>query len=192
MNVRDEGGHLMRLYDILHKLDWASIEEAVLRLYPKERRHIRAHKHAYDCLMSLRPLKSRMRIHVEMRRDKGERRARGHVFGKDGTPFKKPDEQDKCEWTDREEHWGLEFVDWRRWLGMEIAPEIEAVFSGADIAAHVLWEMTFWGYDPQAIRAKEKEIFSDQTEFLGPEESERISREFVAGTLTDDKGQDDE
>jgi len=54
--------------------------------------------------------------------------------------------------------WAIEFNPWEEWLGMEIiAPETP--MSNEELAAHIVWEMTFCGFTNDDVKAKNKEIF---------------------------------
>mgnify|MGYP000861809187 FL=1 len=50
--------------------------------------------------------------------------------------------------------YGIEFVPWEEWLGMGISKETLDTFDENEIIAHVLWEMTFIGYEQEEIQAE--------------------------------------
>lgn len=48
--------------------------------------------------------------------------------------------------------YALEFEEWEKWLGMDLAPETTLNFSDLEIIAHCLYEMTFIGYNEEEIK----------------------------------------
>jgi len=150
----------MRLYELMHRLDWQAIQEALLRLYPKEKKHLHKHAGAHARLMALQPSESgtdRTRLCIEMRRDQFDGKVRADVCGKDGTLWRESDPDRSPapgESSDEERHWALDFLAWETVLAMELDRDTLARLSEADIVARILYEITFWGYDPEVIEAK--------------------------------------
>ena len=54
--------------------------------------------------------------------------------------------------------YGIEFVPWNEWLGMDIEPETEKNYTHSDIVAHCLWEMTFMGKNEAEIALRLAEL----------------------------------
>jgi len=52
-------------------------------------------------------------------------------------------EKDKNSMTDS---YAIEFVEWKKWLGMDLENETMNNFNELEIIAHCLYEMTFYGY----------------------------------------------
>jgi len=64
---------------------------------------------------------------------------------------------DVCFYDDHEdEHYALDFMDWGEIIDCEvIAPK---KFNQTTIVAHVLWEITFWGFNREKITEEKKEL----------------------------------
>jgi hypothetical protein len=82
------------------------------------------------------------------------------VSGKNGTLKKEENPEifkdDKI--GNQEVSYGIEFVDWEEWLGMDIDPGSISNYSETDIIAHCLWEMTFYGYTQEAIKKQSAQL----------------------------------
>ena len=64
---------------------------------------------------------------------------------------------DVCFYDDKQdEHYSLDFMDWGEIIDCEvIAPK---KFNQTTIVAHVLWEITFWGFNREKITEERKEL----------------------------------
>ena len=64
---------------------------------------------------------------------------------------------DVCFFDDKQdEHYGLDFMDWGEIIDCEVvAPK---KFNQTTIVAHVLWEITFWGFSREKITKERKEL----------------------------------
>ena len=55
-----------------------------------------------------------------------------------------------------DEHYALDFVDWGEIIECEVvAPK---KFNQTTIVAHILWEITFWGYSREKITEQKKDL----------------------------------
>ncbi|TAF59026.1 MAG: hypothetical protein EAZ58_14070, partial [Flavobacterium sp.] len=54
--------------------------------------------------------------------------------------------------------YAIEFLEWDKWLGMDLAPNTIKNFSDLEVIAHCLFEMTFIDYDEDAIQDQLKSI----------------------------------
>ena len=60
----------------------------------------------------------------------------------------------------------LDFQPWEVWLGMEIAPDTLQRYSRAEVVAHCIHEMTFYGFEPDRTAEAGAEVLrrmEDQT-----------------------------
>jgi hypothetical protein len=64
---------------------------------------------------------------------------------------------DVCFYDDNEdEHYGLDFMDWGEIIDCQVvAPK---AFNQTTIVAHILWEITFWGFSRKKITEERKEL----------------------------------
>lgn len=73
--------------------------------------------------------------------------------------IKNEDEEviDVCFYDEIEdEHYALDFVDWGEIIECEVvAPK---KFNQTTIVAHILWEITFWGYSREKITEQKKDL----------------------------------
>lgn len=54
-------------------------------------------------------------------------------------------------------HYALEMTSWNEWLNFNILDKCIEVYGGADIVAHSLHEMTFFGYSSKTVKERVKE-----------------------------------
>lgn len=143
----------MKLYDLLKDTTWQEVNKNLLFYCTKE--NIPIYKDVYEHFITLTPTNtpfSDIIINIEFI----EEEQVYDVFGtREGDDFK----------------YSLSLSLWSEWLDYELDKNILNNFSNAEIIAHCLWEMTFYGFT-------EKEIISKRNEML--EMSKRIeNREFV-------------
>jgi len=145
----------MVLKELLHKHNWPDIRSALVRLYPDQKGSIIAYKKVFRMLRAMQPTETKMRIVIENIFDECEGKYYASVSGKNGT-LRKEEEPEIFKDDSEEMSWGLDFTDWGEWLGMEIDSGTLASYSGLDIIAHCLWEMTWWGFTPEKVEAESR------------------------------------
>ena len=153
----------MKLAELVCNCDWANIRSAILRLYPDDRKNMAGFESIFGRLQTLTPVITEMRIVLEEVFDDGENERYTHVCGKDGTLKKEenPEGFKDDEIGNQEMSYGIEFVEWEEWIGMDIDQESLSKYSAADILVHCLWEMTFYGYTQEAIQKQAKQLKED-------------------------------
>jgi len=136
----------MKLNEIIKSNNWLSVELTLLRLYPDQEKMVEDYRNVFEKLKFLEPEEYDMSIVLTEydcdSDDDSEVRTYVDVSGR-----KK--EEDPNSITDS---YAIEFVEWERWLGMDLAPETTKDFSDLEIIAHCLYEMTFIGYDEKEIK----------------------------------------
>jgi len=55
--------------------------------------------------------------------------------------------------------WSLSLTPWAEWLGLEVSKETLNKYTEGEIMAHILWEMTFYGFDSKSVESQRAEIF---------------------------------
>jgi len=68
---------------------------------------------------------------------------------------------------DDENHYALEMTSWNEWLNFNVLDKSIEVYGAADVAAHALNEMTFFGYSSKTVDEKveeEKHILNECNE----------------------------
>ena len=147
----------MKLNDIIKSYNWLSVELTLLRLYPDQETMVDDYRNVFEKLKFLEPEDYNMSI-VLTENDcdsdvESEERTYVDVSGR-----KK--EKDPNSITDS---YAIEFVEWKKWLGMDLAPETTKKFSDLEIIAHCLYEMTFIGYNEKEIK-KQVNAINDRVE----------------------------
>jgi len=136
----------MKLNDIIKSYNWLSIELTLLRLYPDQETMVDDYRNVFEKLKFLEPEEYDMSIVLtEYDSDSDdESDARTYV---DVSGRKK--EKDPNTMSDS---YAIEFVEWEKWLGMDLAPETTKRFSDLEIIAHCIYEMTFMSYNEEEIK----------------------------------------
>lgn len=169
----------MTLIDLIKSMNWLSIENALQKLYPDFEKSMLGFKKVFENLKTLEPTENEMYIIIteqeELRVDEDEPiEFYTDVYGR------KPDD---------DERYGLSFTKWENWLGMELAPESIEHYSKSEIIAHILYEISFFGFDQETIQEEWASIqkTADEYENMTPEEREKhtISHEDLMKELNE-------
>ncbi len=129
----------MKLIELVNQVDWNEIASRITELYPDQVKSLDGFKKVYCLLPSLVPVKSELTIKVETIKDDLEGVEYVHVCGFYAN-------SDKPELT-----YSLMVYKWVEWIGMEVSEESLQNFEPLDSLCHILWEMTFVGYDEDKI-----------------------------------------
>ena len=147
----------MKLVDLVRVYSWPEVEATLLELYPEEQPSLTGYKQVYEELQKLSPVPSETSISVEAVETETDKYI-------DVTGY---NQQELAEvGQEKSTRWGLAFAPWQEWLAMEIIPETVANFSGIEVLAHCLWEMTFHGFDQAEIRKVIEDIDRVRNEAL--------------------------
>ena len=139
----------MDLKELLKTTPWQDIAIALVTAYPNQRKLLEGYQIVFETLKLMAPKDSDLTLHVVY--DDSDSEDGGHdVYG---TKSDKPDER-----------WGLLFVSWAEWLGMELAPETLSTYSYSQIVALCLFEMTFFGFTEYLREEKNKELMKTADE----------------------------
>jgi hypothetical protein len=137
-----------RLADLLRNVDEAEVLRELASSYPKEAVSVAGYSKVLDQLRGLEPASTGMTIVVSLRPpDEDIDHAWWDVSGDDGAVTS----------------WALDFHPWAEWLGMPFRVE-GGELSDAQIAARVLWEMTFHGFDNDAVQDAWRKIDAHKVE----------------------------
>lgn len=155
----------MKLSDLIKKNNWLSIELVLLHLYPDQIEIIDQYRIVFECLLKLEPEENEMRILITKHdSDPGEETTSYFdVSGQNGT-------KDEGGYLIS---YALEFTDWKKWLGMDLAGETIHNFSEIEIIAHCLYEMTFMGYDEKEIQEEWSSINNEVQDFKSLSEDDK-------------------
>lgn len=140
----------MKLQKLIITTPWEDIKSSILKYYPDQEKSIGGYETIYWKLTSLEPSeeKADMVIHVTKisyeENTKTEIDPWYDVHGINGTM----NEYD----PEIEQTYALEFSKWEEWAGMTIDYMTMEQFSNEDIVAFCMYEMTFFGFEQEAIQ----------------------------------------
>lgn len=147
----------MKLNEIIKSYNWLSVELIVSRLYPDQEKIVEEYRNVFEKLKLLEPEEYDMSIVLTENDcdsdDECEVRTYVDVSGR-----KK--EKDPNSITDS---YAIEFVEWAKWLGMDLAPETTNNFTDLEIIAHCIYEMTFVAFNENEIK-EQFETINDRVE----------------------------
>lgn len=139
----------MTLNELLKATPWQDIAITLVTAYPNQRKLLEGYQIVFETLKLMAPKDSDLTLHVVY--DDSDSEDSGHdVYG---IKADKPDER-----------WGLLFVSWAEWLGMELAPETISTCTSGQIAALCLFEMTFFGFIEDVREEKNQELMKTAEE----------------------------
>jgi len=135
----------MMVKDIIMKHKWEEVQPLCLKHYPSDyAKSISGFENVFYDLQKKEATFSR------------EKRILKIDFVDDGkdsyhhTDFRKDDIE-----------YGLDFLPWDEVLGMTIHKETLEKYTEAEIICHVIWEITFYGFSEEAIKAEGETILQD-------------------------------
>ncbi|SMB96153.1 hypothetical protein SAMN00808754_1412 [Thermanaeromonas toyohensis ToBE] len=159
---------MLTVQDLFNRVSWSDVATQLVKLYPDQEENLPGYEKVFQQVRSCVPLPNDdgTVVHVELREeDDGERWY--DVYGR-----KPRDDQG----------YALELCLFREWAGFYVDPELIERMPLPEIAAHVLWEMTFCGYSEEEILAHRREIEERMREYQEhPERAVPLSE--VLGTL---------
>ena len=141
----------MKFHDLIHTHPWEEICAAIVRLYPDHESELEGYYQVFKKLKNLKPSSSKYRLHIEL--VYSEHAGEFHVEVKRLAP------SDDGSSTSP---FAIEITPWAEWLGMELDEYTLKGFSEFDIAAHCLYEMTFFGFTQEDIRTAADEISNQE------------------------------
>lgn len=134
----------MKLKELINSNHWLSVELTLLQIYPDQKEINDKYKKVFEKLLWLEAEdydmsivltechsedESEGSIYVEVTGIKSERKENAITVGH-----------------------ALDFVEWKYWLGMDLAPETINNFTDLEIIAHCLYEMTFFSFEESEIK----------------------------------------
>jgi len=152
----------MKFKELLEDVTWSEIKESLIKLYEVTPHNLEDYMSVVQNLTTMNSKESDMRICVEwVPPDEFNENGYWTVHGRNGKLHKDTEDAELFpnadeEFLNSEVNWALEFNKWCEFLGMEIDTETSnnIELSRADIVAHILYEMTFIGYEEEEIQDK--------------------------------------
>lgn len=158
----------MKLNDLIKSYNWLSVELTLLQLYPDQDKMVDEYRNVYKKLKITEPADydELEIILIEYEDDS--------AFENDEETY--IDVSGRNKMSDPNEiiySYALEFLEWDKWLGMDLATETIEKFSDLEIIAHCLYEMTFVDYDEEAIQQQFKSLNDAVEEYKNLSEKEQ-------------------
>lgn len=129
------------LKDIVRACIFKNVKNALLMLYPDQRRNINGYKNVFETLIHMRPECNKEGMVIDIKR---VGRGKNAYFSVSGICLK----------NNIQQSYALEYTPWSKWLGYEVAKNVLKKMAKEEIIAQCLWEMTFMGFTQNKIRRK--------------------------------------
>ena len=125
--------------DIVRLCSFKKVKDALLKLYPDQKKLIKGYKYVFKTLNLMRPGHSKEEMVIDIKR---VGRGKNAYFDVSGV----------CTEKGIKQSYGIEYTPWSKWLGCEVDRKVLRKMPREEIAAHCLWEMTFAGFTQDKIR----------------------------------------
>jgi hypothetical protein len=177
----------MKLYDLIKSNNWLSVELTLLKLYPDQDKMLDEYRNVYDKLKITDPADYDELEIILTEYDcdpnfESEKETYVDVSGQKKIPYSNAITNG----------YAIEFLEWDKWLGMDLAVKTIKNFSDLEIIAHCLYEMTFIDYQEEAIQEQLKSLNDTVEEYkkLTQEEKKQktISLDELKRRLDEKKG----
>ena len=140
----------VRLFELIKEVEFNSVFTHIYNWYVSQRNCSKSYYYVFNRLLSMTPKKHNLDdlfidVSIFIEGDKEFPDVSGvNIINK----------QDK-------KKYGLEYIRWNDWISMFITKDI---YTKEEIVAACLYEMTFYGFDEDTIKASEEELFESVKE----------------------------
>jgi hypothetical protein len=155
--------------DKVKACNFRNVKEALLRLYPDQKKNIKGYRYVFQTLRLMKPRYNKEGMIIDIRK---VGRGRNAYFSVSGV----------CREKGIKQSFGIEYMPWSKWLGCEINKQILKKMTKDEIVAHCLWEMTFMGFTQNKIR-RELNVLKRQVRDIKDGKVKTISFEEVMQKL---------
>ena len=161
----------MTYKQLLQTTNWPSIAGLFPELYPEAEIDMKEYETVFGKLQLMDAEETDISIVISRERDEDDEYI--EVSGLYNNP------------KNEEEHYSqaIGFATWRKWLGMDISAESLADFSELEIIVHCLYEMTYVGFDEEAIQEVSKRLEGDREDYESMSEEEKETRFVSAASI---------
>ena len=158
----------MKLSELIKSYNWLSVELTLLKLYPDQNQMLDEYRKVYEKLKVTEPADydELEIILTEYDSDpdfESDKETYVDVLG----------QKKNSDPNDISNSYAIEFLEWDKWLGMDLALETTKNFSDLEIIAHCLYEMTFIDYDEDVIQQQLKSLTDTVEEYKKLTDEER-------------------
>ncbi len=138
----------MILQTLFQRHTWDDVLPVLINLYPDQKRNSEKYEKVWKQLQTLFPEPaSKMTLVFQNKYDEIEQESYTDVFCKK-----------------ENQKYAFDFCPWEELLGMGISEHTLETYSGIEILAHCLWEMTWHGFDQESIQERENEMSDGRDE----------------------------
>lgn len=127
------------LYQLFHEVKWDDVKEVLIKHYPDYESSIKGFELAFHEILEMKPKENKYGYYVVVDKVVEEAGEWYDVYGK------KPNDV---------QTWALSFYAWDEWLGMYVDKDSLLSMTKEEYIAHVLWEMTYYGFDSQTVNER--------------------------------------
>lgn len=145
----------VRLSELIKEVEFNSVFTHIYNWYVSQRKCSKSYYYVFNRLLSMTPKKHNLDdlfidVSIFIEGDKEFPDVSGvNIINK----------QDK-------KKYGLEYIRWNDWISMFITKETLSIYTKEEIVAACLYEMTFYGFDEDTIKASEEELFETVKEVV--------------------------
>jgi len=157
----------MKFKDLIDSNNWLSVKLILTELYPDQEKMLNEYENVFQLLKLLQPVDSDMSIVLTEREDDFDDENEPSTYI-DVSGIKKQKEENSIA-----DSYALEFVEWKKWLGMDFVSETTDNFTELEIIAHCLYEMTFISFDENEIKQQLETLDQQVEEYKNMTEEER-------------------
>lgn len=158
----------MKLSELIKSYNWLSVELTLLKLYPDHNQMLDEYRKVYEKLKVTEPADYDELEIILTEYDSDP------DFDSDKETYVDVLGQKKnSDPNDISNSYAIEFLEWDKWLGMDLALQTTKNFSDLEIIAHCLYEMTFIDYDEDVIQQQLKSLTDTVEEYKKLTDEER-------------------
>lgn len=157
--------------DIVRSCTFKKVKDALLELYPDQKKLMKGYKYVFQTLKLMRPRYSKEGMVIDIER---VGRGKNAYFSVSGV----------CTQKGTKQLYALEYTPWSEWLGCEVDKQVLNKMTKEEITAHCLWEMTFVGFTQDKIR-REINMLKKRVKDIKEGKVKTISYEEVMARIKD-------
>ena len=147
----------MTAAEVFERSLWGEVEAELLYSYPDAGAQLSAYERVFRSLLYLTPVASNFQIVIT------EPAAAGDLPDVSGRELNAADGED----------YALDFQPWDEWLGMSVSAATLQALPLSRVAAHCLYEMTFWGFSESEVVAARRDLITKIEKMKGNAAGER-------------------
>lgn len=140
--------HTVTIQELINKVSFDKVKDIIIREYPSQKSNIIGYQKVFEHLHTIKPCKSNIKfLQIE------------EVIENDGDKW-------HCVsgLTKDKKAYAIEYNPWCEWLSLNIEQNTLDTLSAEEIMAHVLYEMTWAGFDEETIHKDAEALLNDMKE----------------------------